>query len=298
MLEKYKDNQKMFYNYFKLSFDKNRISHAYMIDTNNVPYAFNLALDLAKFFLCEGEFDEKICNLIDNDNYPNLKVLKNISNIKKEEIIFLKSDFSKSSIDNKKKVYIIMDAERMNKSSANSLLKFLEEPEGDVIAILLSNNISEVLPTILSRCQIINLINENDSYKSIFASLYEKSEYVGDFNSFVDEQMKKFLDIYSNFEKIGVDILCNNSFYELKSCVKEFLEVGYYLYFDILNLSLKRNKKYLPFDSDSLNIFKKNDISDIIYKIDVINKFIYNLRFNVNVNLFLDNFIISLGGIK
>ena len=67
MLDKYKDSQKVFYDYFMHSNSVGHISHAYMIESNGVSYAFNLALDLAKFFLCNGVYDEKICNLIDKD---------------------------------------------------------------------------------------------------------------------------------------------------------------------------------------------------------------------------------------
>ena len=43
--------------------------------------------------------------------------------------------------------------------SLNSLLKFLEEPDKDIIAILMTNNINNVLSTIISRCKVIKLNN-------------------------------------------------------------------------------------------------------------------------------------------
>jgi DNA polymerase-3 subunit delta' len=53
------------------------------------------------------------------------------------------------------KVFILEDAERMQPASANALLKTLEEPSFDTTFILLSSNIKEMLPTILSRCAIL-----------------------------------------------------------------------------------------------------------------------------------------------
>ena len=44
----------------------------------------------------------------------------------------------------------------MNASAANSLLKFLEEPPGDFLAILETDSIGRILPTIQSRCQILH----------------------------------------------------------------------------------------------------------------------------------------------
>ena len=45
----------------------------------------------------------------------------------------------------------------MTLEAINSILKFLEEPEGEVYAFLTTNNINNVLPTIISRCQSLNL---------------------------------------------------------------------------------------------------------------------------------------------
>ena len=54
-----------------------------------------------------------------------------------------------------RKVCIIEPAERMSVNAANSLLKTLEEPPGDALIILLTENAGMLLPTIRSRCQLI-----------------------------------------------------------------------------------------------------------------------------------------------
>lgn len=295
MLEKYKDSQKIFYDYFKLSFDKHRISHAYLIEVNNVSYAYYLATDLAKFLLCDGKYDAKICDLIDNGSYSNFKVIGGVNDVKKDDIVNLKNEFSLKSADNNRQVYIIRDVSSMNKSSLNSLLKFLEEPEGDVVAILLCNNVSNVLPTIASRCQVIRLINDDNNYVNIFANLYERLDSSDDLNDFAFSYASKFYDFYLNFEENDYSVLADRSVYEFSDCLNEFLLFGLYMYFDVVNILLGRNGRFLPIELDLKKIVENNEISGIIRKINVVNKFIYNNRFNVNVNLFLDNFIISLG---
>lgn len=295
MLEKYKDSQKIFYDYFKLSYDKNRISHAYLIETNNVSYAYCLAIDLAKFLLCNGKYNEKICELIDSNCYANFKVIGGMSDVKKEDIVSLKKEFSLKSSDDNKQVYVIRDVSSMNKSSLNSLLKFLEEPEDDVVAILLCNSVSSVLPTISSRCQVISLINDDNNYMNIFARLYEKLEVSEDFNDFAFLYGNKFFDFYLKFEENGFYILGDREIYDFSSCMHELFVFGLYMYFDVVNIMLDRDYRILPFEFNLENIVKNNEISDIIRKIDVINKFIFDYKFNVNVNLFLDNFVISLG---
>ena len=294
MLEKYSESQKMFYDYFRLSFDSNHVLHAYLIETNGVSYAFNLALDLAKFFLCNGEYDDKICNLIDHGNYPNLKIIGNEDKIKKGDITDLKTDFSMTSLDEKRQVYILKDAESLNKNAANSLLKFLEEPEGNVIAIILCDKVSNVLSTIVSRCQVISLINDDNVYEGVFANIYD-SESDMIFESFVEEKTKEFSEIYNDFESKKTAILGSQDIYNIKDEFKEFLWFGYYLYSDVLSYKLERKTKL---DSSVIKkIADKNEAYDIIKKMNIIDKFIYNLRYNVNMNLYIDNFIISMGSV-
>ena len=52
-----------------------------------------------------------------------------------------------------KKVFIIMNAEKMNEESSNALLKTLEEPLADTILILVTGRPEKLLPTVISRCQ-------------------------------------------------------------------------------------------------------------------------------------------------
>ena len=71
---------------------------------------------------------------------------------------------------------------------------------------------------------------------------------------------------------------------------------GLYLYFDALNLKINRDNSYYVPDSLVKDNIAKNEINDIINKIEVINDFLYLINFNVNMNLFIDNFVISIGG--
>ena len=74
--------------------------------------------------------------------------------IKKEQILNIKSEMNENTINSGKLFYIIEYAENLNSSSANALLKFLEEPDDELIAILVTKNINKVISTIVSRCQI------------------------------------------------------------------------------------------------------------------------------------------------
>jgi DNA polymerase III subunit delta' len=65
----------------------------------------------------------------------------------------LRHEAALRSIGRGRTVVILCDAEKMNQSAANALLKTLEEPTGDVLLILCTSKRDALLPTILSRCQ-------------------------------------------------------------------------------------------------------------------------------------------------
>lgn len=53
------------------------------------------------------------------------------------------------------KVYVLESADALTESSANAFLKTLEEPPEDVVVVLLAHDAAAVLPTIVSRCQVV-----------------------------------------------------------------------------------------------------------------------------------------------
>ncbi|HTR80884.1 MAG TPA: DNA polymerase III subunit delta' [Bacteroidota bacterium] len=67
----------------------------------------------------------------------------------------VKRESSMSAFEKGKKVFVISEAEMMNDTSANSLLKVLEEPLSDTIFLLTTSRKEQLLSTIVSRCQSI-----------------------------------------------------------------------------------------------------------------------------------------------
>ena len=63
-----------------------------------------------------------------------------------------------------RQVIILEQAEAMNPSAANALLKTLEEPPGQLLLLLITDNPGKLLPTIRSRCQrIVFNVPERDA---------------------------------------------------------------------------------------------------------------------------------------
>ena len=162
MLEKYKDGQPIVYNILNNAIKNNKLSHAYLFDSNGNSDIMDIVLSFAKMIITSDVKNEEekklIYKRIDDDNYMDIKIIEPDGMwIKKNQLIDLQTEFSKKAIEGKKKIYIIKSSEKMNPQTANSLLKFLEEPVDDIIAILIVNNINTMLSTIISRCQLIKL---------------------------------------------------------------------------------------------------------------------------------------------
>lgn len=126
-------------------------------------------------------------NLIFNNTHPNIRYISKLfdeksnklkKNISIDQIRVLDSFLNQSTFDNLPKFIIIDSTEDLNNSSANSLLKSLEEPKKNTFFILITHQISLLLPTIRSRClnyffvkptydQFLTIIKKNNNLINI-----------------------------------------------------------------------------------------------------------------------------------
>lgn len=157
--------QKLVIDRLVTSFKNNRIGHAYMFDGEHGTGKEETALFFAKLLLCRNPENNvpcetcSSCRRITSHNHPNVTILRpDGQSIKKEQMDELITEMTKKGYETGRKIYIISRADRMNNSSANTLLKYLEEPDGDVTAILLTDSYQSMLPTIRSRCQRISFL--------------------------------------------------------------------------------------------------------------------------------------------
>jgi len=96
------------------------------------------------------------CLKADNRSHPDLIWLKStIQWIKVEDIRSIQKDISLRPFEAKSRVVIIEPAELLNEASSNALLKTLEEPPDSTLFVLISHKPNLLLPTIVSRCQMI-----------------------------------------------------------------------------------------------------------------------------------------------
>lgn len=162
--ERLEESQSVATKMLKNSILKNRLAHAYLFEGMRGTGKKDAAIILAKSVFCESLEDGYLpceicinCKRINSGNHPDMHVLEPEGlSIKKHQIQNLQQEFSKTGVESKKKLYMIEHVDRMTVNAANSLLKFLEEPHSETVAILLTEQVQQILPTILSRCQIIS----------------------------------------------------------------------------------------------------------------------------------------------
>jgi DNA polymerase-3 subunit delta' len=149
----------------KRAIQHQRIPHAYLFaGYDGVGKKFT-ALTLAKALNCkELEHDScdrcVSCHKIDEGNHPDVRVIEPDGQfIKIDQIRTLQRDGGYKPYEGKRKVYILDHAEALRPEAANALLKTLEEPSADSVLILVTANVYTLLPTVISRCQLVRFIS-------------------------------------------------------------------------------------------------------------------------------------------
>jgi len=138
-----------------------RLAHAYLLAGPKGAGKKQMALHLAKSLFCqEREADAcgacLTCRRIESGNHPDVQfITPDGASIKIDQIRALQKEMAMRAVESQHKVYIIEHVDKMTTQAANSLLKFLEEPPAGVLALLLTEHSHAMLPTILSRCQIV-----------------------------------------------------------------------------------------------------------------------------------------------
>lgn len=261
---------------------KDKINHAYLIETNT-----NRKLELAE------ELAKKI---ISYDNSLSLEEMKlnndlividtDANIIKTEEIESLKEQLITKSINGNKRIYIIIGAEKLNDSASNKLLKFIEEPEEDIIAILVTDNKNNVITTIVSRCQLLRFIINEDK-----------------FSSYDDEYINSIFGFINNIEDNKEKAIAYQNMFDIKKLsdrnyLQDFLNCLLYVYDDVIQFKLTNNVNYFNNYIDEIEkISYKNDIKSIRVKVNAINTCLARIKYNPNVKLLIDKLIILMTGV-
>ena len=289
MLDDYKDKQSVAYNIMMNEINNDHISHAYLIDENNNNDSFNIVMAFIKEILCsklDVNHRQVLCKRIDDGNYPEIKIIEPDGMlIKKKQILDLQQEFSRSAFEGSKRIYIIRDADKMRSETANSMLKFLEEPDNDIIAILMTNNYNNLLSTIISRCQVIRLNNDNalvndTDFDNLIVNFIKSIEING-IKTIMKEQ----------------ELLFNTISIKDREKLLNVFDKMIDMYYDIMKISVNNlNISFKNYEDIFTDFAGKNTYNDLLNKINYLVKTKDTIKNNVNINLLIDSLIIEFGG--
>lgn len=261
---------------------KNQINHAYLLETN-----YSDKLSLAKRIIDKIlSFEEVNVTYEDLEKNGDLIIVNGDNGtIKTEEIESIKERFKTTSLLNSKRIYIINGIEKLNMYAANKLLKFLEEPEDDIVSILITENKNNVIETIISRCFNLRFfVNDNNSS-------YDE-EYVDklfDFIMNIEENQEKAIAFQN---RIYINDLSDRVY------LKNFLNDLLLIYDDVIHFKIRNTINYFEKQKENIKtISDKNDINAINRKIKALNECIEKTKFNPNVKLLIDKLIILMSGV-
>ena len=297
-----------------------RLSHAYLFTGPKGTYKKEMAFYFAMMLYCKeehpcGTCEE--CRAILENRHLNVTYIEPFGqSIKKEQIIALQEEFSKTSLVEGPRVYIINEADTMSASAANSLLKFIEEPNGETYGILITEHKDNILSTIISRSVVINFseldkailkeqlkelnineLNEN-SLNYLTSNIMDAKELLN------NEAFNKVLEVFNNFVtelsnkgniglfyKNNIDVLGN------KENLKLFLSLLEAFFRDTYEYQL--SKQIIVFSAllNEIEIvaskFEKDEILTHLFSVLELNK---KLGYNVNMSLLINQFLIDLNG--
>tara|TARA_B110000503_G_scaffold58032_1_gene92840 strand:+ start:2059 stop:2967 length:909 start_codon:yes stop_codon:yes gene_type:complete len=237
-------------------------------DENKINYLENFRIHNTDLF-----------NKILNNEFDNIKIIQKndkSSHITIDQIREVLSSCSYETFLGKSRFILILNAEDMNSSSSNALLKILEKPPKNTYFFLVKNSSGVVSSTILSRCFKLNIKIPNIELMSIFKKLTEN----------FDLQAFDNLSIFNEYDTPGSKI--NRIYYLKERSIEHFQLIDIITY--CLN-DFKKNKNYCSLSygiefakNFFLKGFKYNyDKSNYFYSLFV-NSINDSLKFNADIN--------------
>ncbi len=144
---------------------QNRLPHALLLTGQSGLGKTEFAYQLAQGVLCDTPTDTgsacahcRSCELWAAHSHPDfypITIEEKSKSIKVDQLRLLNNKVVETANRQGYQVVIIHPADTMNRAAANALLKTLEEPQGDVLFLLVCNQVGNLPATILSRCQKI-----------------------------------------------------------------------------------------------------------------------------------------------
>jgi len=218
--------------------------------------------------------------LVSNNSHPNFYLINLKDEKKSIEISQIRKMINftnKSSFNNGYKIILIDNVEKLNMNSVNALLKVIEEPNNNVLFLLIHDIQREIIDTLKSRCIQFKLTISKDFKKKIINSIVDDKFYSQlntDFRNYYNTP-GEYVNFYSfcttnniDFKNTNIEnflkIIINDFFYKKNNFIKDNLTNYLELFF------LKKIKYFKSKDKtyDLYNYFIKKINNVIKYNLD------------------------------
>lgn len=302
-----------------------KISHAYILNGPDKSGKKILAEAFAQTLQCEQHGIEPCmechsCKQAVNHNQPDIIYVTHekpntlsVADIRSQ----LVNDVDVKPYSSRYKIYIVDEAEKMNQQAQNALLKTIEEPPAYAVIILLTTNADAFLPTILSRCVVLNLkVVSDDKIKKYLMEHCKVPDYQADVCvAFAQGNVGKAMalassDDFQELKAAAVQLLKRIheiELYEFKEAIKQIneykMEINDYLdimmiwFRDILLYKATTDVNGLIFKDEVYDIKKqasKSSYSGIEAILEALEKAKVRLTANVNFDLVMELLLLTI----
>ena len=288
-MKKFELEQPIAYKMLSSSIINNRLANAYLIEDNGSKQGLELACSFSEAILnTKLELTANVL-LINPDGVW----------IKREQIDEIKDKFATKAIIGKSKVYIINGAEKLNQAASSAFLKFLEEPEPNITAILVTENVNQVLETIRSRCVPVPLVHKRKS-EDVLLNKLKNELFISNECNLTEEQLSEIINFIEYVDKYKIKTILH-----LKKLLKTFkfekeemtllFNVMLLFYKDVLEYkTLSKVSIFADYIAKVQNICNNNSNEQLIAKIKLIIEVLDDLKYNVNIQMELDKFLLKM----
>jgi DNA polymerase-3 subunit delta' len=164
------------------------------------------------------------------------------------------SKLNLKSFESDYKIMIIWHPEKMNAPAANKLLKMIEEPPAKTIFLLVTNSTENILPTILSRSQIVKIPKIED----IKLAAFIKKKY-----ELPDKKIDEIINLSNGSYLKALEIINNSEEYETN--LEKFIQLMRLCYG-------KKIPEILEWIDDMVSTGRESQKSFLIYSLAIIRK--------------------------
>jgi DNA polymerase-3 subunit delta' len=232
--------------------------------------------------------------------------------ISKDQITDLQENFSKTSLVDGTRIYIVDGIDTASSQAQNSLLKFIEEPINNTptIGIFIATELSNVVSTIISRCSLVhfkalsndslfNMIEDKDDLDKSLAciisnNINEIKELINSDNFIKCREL--FLELISlRKPKDGVIYFINNNLFFSKDNNLDMLFKWLIAFIeDAILVSDNDDNLIIKGIYDKIVSYQKYNRDTLKYKLEVILDLYSRLRYNITAKNLLHELVIKL----